>query len=40
MRILWCTFLGLVLAVPLTLAGAVFLAIEEQPRVQRNAWSP
>jgi hypothetical protein len=28
-------FLGLVLAVPLTLASIIFLAIEEQPRVQR-----
>src|SRR5262245_20996826 len=37
MRVLWWTFLGLVLAVPLTLAGAVFLMLEEQPRVQRTA---
>src|SRR5438093_9881514 len=37
MRFLWWTFLCLVITVPLTLAGALFLATEDQPRVQRTA---
>lgn len=37
MRFLWLTFLCLVITVPLALAGAVFLATEDQPRVQRTA---
>ncbi len=37
MRFVWWTFLCLVITVPLTLAGALFLATEDQPRVQRTA---